>query len=186
MVGAPGSSPGRDESLDESPMVVLEANVDDLDPRVWPSVLTALLDNGAADAWLTPVLMKKGRLAHTLAVLAHPEAAARLRDVVLAQTSTIGVRQSHVTRWALARSWVDVHVDGQRIPVKVAHRDGRIVQATPEFSDVEAAARALARPVRDVLEQAIAAGVAAGLVPGHAVPERDPDLARDVARDVVE
>ena len=167
---APGSSAMGDEGLDESLLVVLEANVDDLDPRVWPSVLMALLDNGAADAWLTPIVMKKGRPAHVLSVLATPADAARLRDLVLARTSTIGVRQSRVRRWALPRSWVDVDVDGQRVAVKLAHRNGRIITVTPEFSAVEAAAAALDRPVRDVLASAVAAAVDAGLVPGGAAP----------------
>lgn len=114
--------------------------------------------------------MKKGRPAHTLSVLAHLDDAPRLRDLVLAQTSTIGVRQSQVTRWALGRSWVDVHVEGQRVAVKVAHRNGRIINATPEFSAVETAAAALNRPVRDVLERAVAAAVEAGLVPGGFAP----------------
>jgi uncharacterized protein (TIGR00299 family) protein len=160
-----------DEGLDESLMVVLEANVDDLDPRVWPSVLTALLEHGAADAWLTPIVMKKGRTAHTLSVLAQPADTTRLRDLVLAQTSTIGLRESRVRRWALARSWVDVDVDGQGVAVKVAHRHGRIITVTPEFSAVESAAAALDRPVRDVLDHAMAAAVDAGLVPGGPAPD---------------
>ena len=93
-------------------MVVLEANVDDIDPRVWPTVLTALMDAGAADAWLTPILMKKGRPAHTLSVLGGADQAPALRDRILRLTSTIGVRQTIVERWALDRGWVDVDVDG--------------------------------------------------------------------------
>ena len=169
MAVAPRSYASPDEGLDESLMVVLEANVDDMDPRVWPSVLTSLLENDAADAWLTPMVMKKGRPAHTLSVLAHLDDAPRLRDLVLALTSTIGVRQSRVTRWALARSWIDVAVDGQRVPVKVAHRGGHIITATPEFSAVETAAATLDLPVSDVLNRATAAAVDAGLVPGGAV-----------------
>ncbi len=152
-------------------MAVLEANVDDLDPRVWPTVLTALLDGGAADAWLVPIVMKKGRPAHTLSVLCPPEAAASLRDRVLDLTSTLGVRETAVRRWALDRGWVDVVVDGEPVAVKVAHQHGVVVHATPEFEQVHAAATALGRPVRAVLAAAAAAAAAAGLARGHAVPE---------------
>ncbi|HET8989228.1 MAG TPA: nickel insertion protein, partial [Humibacillus sp.] len=159
-----------DDSLGRRDLVVLEANVDDLDPRVWPSVIEALLGAGAADAWLTPIVMKRGRPAHLLSVLAGPQEAAHLVDLVFRSTSTIGVRETPVTRWALARGWHVLQLEGHRIGVKVAHRGGRIVHATPEFRDVEAAARALSRPVRDVLEAAVAAAVTAGLTPGAEVP----------------
>jgi uncharacterized protein (TIGR00299 family) protein len=151
-------------------LVVLEANVDDLDPRVWPTVLADLLEAGAADAWLTPVLMKKGRPAHTLSVLGEPHLVPSLRERVFALTSTLGVRQTMVERWALERGWVDVLVEGHPVPVKVAYRDGEIVHATPEFEDVARLAAALGRPVRTVLDVAAAAAATAGVVPGREVP----------------
>ena len=156
--------------LETSTMVVLEANVDDLDPRVWPSVLAALLAAGAADAWLVPIVMKQGRPAHTLCVLAPADHVEVLRDVALDETSTIGVRATSVRRWALPRGRVSVDVAGQAVGVKVAHRDGLVVHATPEHREVVDAATALGRPVRDVLEAAIGATVATGLVRGAAVP----------------
>jgi uncharacterized protein (TIGR00299 family) protein len=164
-----GQRTGRD-GLEQRAMVVLETTVDDLDPRLWPGVLDALLGAGAADAWLVPVLMKKGRPAHVLSVLCAPDAVDVLRDRVLDLTSTIGVRETPVRRWALARGWVDVAVGGEPVAVKVAHRDGLIAHATPEFSDVAAVAARLDRPARDVLEAAVGAGVAAGLVSGAPVP----------------
>jgi uncharacterized protein (TIGR00299 family) protein len=160
-----------DDDLELAELVVLEANVDDFDPRLWPTVIDSLMDGGAADAWLTPIQMKRGRPAQLLSVLVDRGRATELRDLVLALTSTIGVRETAVRRWALPRGWAEVDVDGCRVGVKVAHRAGRVVTATPEFRDVQAAASALGAPLRHVLERAAAAAVEAGLVAGTPVPE---------------
>jgi uncharacterized protein (TIGR00299 family) protein len=151
--------------------VLLEANVDDLDPRLWPGVLDALLRAGADDAWLVPIVMKKGRPAHVLTVLGDPRRAPDLRDRMLALTSTIGVRQTDASKYALPRTWVEVDVAGAPVAVKVAHRDGVISQVTPEFDAVAARAAALGRPQHDVLTAATAAAAAAGLVVGDPLPE---------------
>ena len=151
-------------------LVVLAANVDDLDPRVWPGVIDALLAAGALDAWLTPILMKAGRPAHTVSVLARPADRETLRDLILDATSTLGVRETEVRRTSLARGWVDIELDGQRIGIKVAHRQGRVVHATPEFRDVTAAAEALGEPARSVLERAAAQAVAQQVVRGETLP----------------
>jgi uncharacterized protein (DUF111 family) len=114
--------------------------------------------------------MKKGRPAHTLHVLCAPDAAPRLRDVVYAQTSTIGVRQAATTKFMLPRTWVDVQVDGHAVPVKVSH-DGRVItQVTPEFDAVADLARTSGLPQVRVLAAVAAAATAAGLVPGSPVP----------------
>lgn len=151
--------------------VVLETNVDDLDPRVWPGVLASLLRAGASDAWLVPILMKKGRPAHTLCVLAPPGRAGALRACMFRETSSIGVRETAVRKTALERMWVEVELLGGSVPVKVAHQEGLIEQATPEFEDVAALATRLGLPVRVVLEAAVAAGARAGLVTGAPVPD---------------
>jgi uncharacterized protein (TIGR00299 family) protein len=152
--------------------VVLESTVDDLDPRLWPGVLSALLAAGASDAWLVPVLMKKGRPGHTLCVLAPPERARALCDEVFRHTSTLGVREHPVRKTALARDWREVDVLGARLRVKLGHRAGTIVQATPEFEDAARIAADLALPVRAVLTAAVHAATAAGLAPG--APLRPP------------
>jgi uncharacterized protein (TIGR00299 family) protein len=140
--------------------VLLETNVDDLDPRVWPGVLAQLLDAGAADAWLTPVLMKKGRPAHTLSVLCRPAVAAAVRQVVFRETSTLGLRESTVAKQALDRTEAAVDVGGRRVRVKLGLLDGAVVNAMPEWDDVAAAAAALGRPAQQVLLQAHAAAQA--------------------------
>jgi uncharacterized protein (TIGR00299 family) protein len=140
--------------------VVLETNVDDLDPRAWPHVLARLLEAGAADAWLSPILMKKGRPAHTLHVLCGPGSQARLERVVLTETSAIGLRSTSVAKTALARREATVDVGGRAVRVKLAELDGAVVNAMPEHDDVAAAASALGLPFKVVLARAGAAATA--------------------------
>jgi pyridinium-3,5-bisthiocarboxylic acid mononucleotide nickel chelatase len=158
-----------DDDLSEAD-VLIEANVDDLDPRLWPGVLTSLIRAGAADAWLVPIIMKKGRPAHTVSVLARPDQAADLRYLLLVLTSSIGVRETRVRKTALPRGWVDLIVEGSCISMKIAHRHGTIWQVTPEFDDLERAAAEQGLFPLTLLEQAMAAALAAGLVSGAPVP----------------
>jgi uncharacterized protein (TIGR00299 family) protein len=134
--------------------LLLECNVDDLDPRVWPAVIAALLEAGASDAWLTPILMKKGRPAHTLSALVDSARAPGVRAAIFRQTSTIGLREQPLTKHALDREIVSIEVDGQQVPVKLARHEGVVVNAQPEYDDVARAAAALGRPVNDVLAEA--------------------------------
>jgi uncharacterized protein (TIGR00299 family) protein len=140
--------------------LLLETNVDDLDPRLWPAVISTLLEAGASDAWLTPILMKKGRPAHTLSVLCTERVADDVRRVVFTETSTIGLRSTRVGKHALDRSETTVEVGGQTIRVKIAVHEGVVVNRNPEYDDVVVAAAALGRPVKAVLAEAVAEATA--------------------------
>ncbi|MEU6284438.1 nickel pincer cofactor biosynthesis protein LarC [Streptomyces sp. NPDC047028] len=142
---------------DGGPDVVVETNVDDLDPRLWPGVLAALLAVGADDAWTVPILMKKGRPAHTLRVLTPAGHADAVRRVIFTQTSAIGVREHPVAKHALDRGFTEVHVDGRPVRIKTARWEGRTVNAQPEWEDVAAVARATGQPAKHVLARAAAA-----------------------------
>jgi len=150
-----GSPVAADPDTDE--LLVLETNVDDLDPRLWPEVISAVLAAGALDAWLTPILMKKGRPAHTFRALVSPGRADEVRAAVFRETTTIGIRTYPVARHALPRETTTVTVDGVDIAVKIARLDGVVVTAQPEYDDVVRAARTLDRPTREVLADATAA-----------------------------
>jgi uncharacterized protein (TIGR00299 family) protein len=137
--------------------LVYETNVDDLDPRLWPQILARLLEAGAADAWLTPILMKKGRPAHTLSVLVSSVNAEAVRRVILTETTAIGLREFPITKHAAEREFTSVEVDGQRISVKIARHAGQVINVQPEYDDDVAAAAELKLPVKVVLARAIAA-----------------------------
>jgi uncharacterized protein (TIGR00299 family) protein len=153
--------------------LVLETNIDDLDPRLWPNVLAALLESGASDAWLTPILMKKGRPAHTLSALVRADRADAVRAAVFRQTSTIGMRESVVAKTELDREMRTVRVGGHEVRVKIAVHNGLVVNAQPEYDDVVRAAAGTDRPVKDVLAEA---GAASRRLLGAGSTERPTDL----------
>ncbi len=129
--------------------VQLEVNVDDVTGEVLAHAITAAIAAGAHDAWAAPIVMKKGRPAHTVAALVDPAAADAVAAVLLAETGSLGIRAVAVERWPQQRHETVVDVDGHPVRVKLA--SGR---AKPEHDDAVAAATALGRPLRDVLRQA--------------------------------
>lgn len=142
-----GSSPAETET-----MVEVECNLDDVTGESLGHVVERLLDAGAADAWTSPVTMKKSRPAHVLHVLCAPGREAELTGIVLAETGTLGVRRHEVRRTALPRRTTTVVVRGHSIRVK--HGPHR---SKPEHDDVAAAAKALGLPLRTVAALALAA-----------------------------
>ena len=135
--------------------VQLEVNVDDVTGEVLAHTIASLVAAGAHDAWATPIVMKKGRPAHTVAALADPADVERLAAVLLTETGSLGVRAVTVERWPQQREEIVVDVHGH--PVRVKRSDGR---AKPEHDDAASAATALGIPLRDVLR--VAETLAAG------------------------
>ncbi len=131
------------------PVVLLEANVDDATGETLAYAIGALLAAGANDAWITPIVMKKGRPAHTVHALADPALAAQVAAVLSAETGSLGLRGQTLERWPAARHVFTVDVDGQPVRVKVG--PGR---AKAEHDVAARAAEALRRPLRDVAAQA--------------------------------
>ncbi len=142
----------------EQIVVRLDANVDDVTGEVLAHTIATLMDAGALDAWVTPIVMKKGRPAHIVSVLCEPAQRDALRALLAAETGTLGVRSSNQQRWPEPRATASVTVDGHTIGVKVsAHR------TKVEFDDAARAATALGLPVRVVIERAVSAADAAGV-----------------------
>ena len=127
------------------PSVLLEANLDDATGEVLAHTVTELLAAGANDAWITPMIMKKGRPAHTISALADPALADQVAKVLMAETGTLGVRGQTLTRWLARRQVEEVEVDG--FPVRVKVSPGRI---KAEYDDVARVARRVGRPIREI------------------------------------
>ncbi len=151
--------PAEDEDLfGPVPAVLLEANIDDMNPELYEYVIERLLDAGAQDAWVTPIVMKRGRPAATLSVLVGPGEEHAARDVLFAETTTLGMRRRPIEKWTVPREVVAVEVPGGSVRVKVARGpSGAVVGIAPEFSDCARLAREIGRPLKDVYADAQAA-----------------------------
>ncbi len=130
---------------------VLETNLDDVSPEVLAHVVERALSAGADDAWIVPIVMKKGRPGHLVSVLCRPGLADELRELLAAETGTLGVRERQLTKHELPRHFEEVVVEGHAIRIKVGPHG-----AKAEHDDVAAAASALGRPLRDVAALALA------------------------------
>jgi uncharacterized protein (DUF111 family) len=155
LVGEEHSGAARREAPDGTDELVLETNIDDLNPELYGYVLERLFQAGAQDAWLTPIVMKKGRPGVTLSVLCSPDRAEPIREIVFAETGTLGVRTRPVEKEALERDSVKVETPFGAVGVKVGRRHGRVVSISPEFEDCARIAREAAVPAKDVFAEAL-------------------------------
>ncbi|MEV4410621.1 nickel pincer cofactor biosynthesis protein LarC [Catellatospora sp. NPDC049609] len=151
VIGTATAAAGAGDGWLDAELHRVDATVDDLDPRVWPTLLDHLRGVGAADAWCTAALGHKGRPAHVLSVLTDAERLDTVCRVVFEHTTTLGVRVSRVERRSLRRDRVRVRVGAAEVGVKRGFLDGRVVTAQPEYDEVVAAAQLNGVPVTHVL-----------------------------------
>jgi uncharacterized protein (TIGR00299 family) protein len=146
--------------LGEAPsdrVTVIECEIDDMNPQIFGLVMDRLYAAGALEVFYVPVQMKKNRPGTLLTVIAAPSGRAPLIDIIFRETTTIGVRCSEVDRECLAREMVTVDTPIGPVRFKIARRDGRVVNAVPEFEDCATLAAAKDMSVKEVQALAVSA-----------------------------
>ena len=138
-------------------LLVIETNLDDVSPQIVGHVMDRAFARGALDCWFTPAQMKKNRPGVLVSILCRPRERDALTELLFDETTTLGVRSYEVERRALAREVVRVETRFGTIGVKIARRDGRVTNVTPEYDDCRAAAESHDAPLRDVESAARAA-----------------------------
>ncbi len=131
---------------------VIETNIDDSTPEILASFYDKAFALGALDVYMTPVFMKKNRLATQLSLLAENERIDNLVRALFEETSSLGVRYYPVSRRVLDRKIVKVRLFNEEIPVKVAYSGSNEINVQPEFADCLALAKKKNLPVKQVLE----------------------------------
>jgi pyridinium-3,5-bisthiocarboxylic acid mononucleotide nickel chelatase len=134
----------------EAALCQVESTIDDLDPRIWPDLLERLREAGAADAWISPALMRRGRPGQVLTLLADPDRVDLLCRLVFEHTTTLGVRVFPVQRRSLYRDQVEVPFGSAVVRVKRGYLAGALVTVQPEYADLLAAAEQTGVPVKDI------------------------------------
>jgi hypothetical protein len=149
---------GEDERASSLHTVaVIETEIDDMNPQIFGLLIDKLMGAGALDVFYTPVQMKKNRPGTLLSILAPPEAREQLTSMVFRETTTIGVRFMEAQRECLDRETIMVDTEFGPVSVKVARRNGEILNASPEFEDCARIATERGRPVKDVQAAAMKA-----------------------------
>lgn len=141
------------ESTGDERLLIIETNIDDMSPQIYGHVLEEALKRGALDCYLTPVQMKKNRPGTLISILCRMEERDALCELLLTETTTLGVRFYEVMRRALERRMVKVETEFGVIDVKVASLDGRRVKEMPEYEQCRAAAEKANVPLQ-VVERA--------------------------------
>jgi uncharacterized protein (TIGR00299 family) protein len=138
-------------------IMVLEANLDDLNPQVFGYVMDRLFEAGALDAFGVPVQMKKNRPGTLLTVLCKPVDAARLTEIIFAETTTLGVRRREEARQTLARRWASVQTAWGEVRIKIASMNGTVTNYAPEYEDCRRIAAEHRVPLKAVMGGAVEA-----------------------------
>jgi len=135
-------------------VIMMEANIDDMTAEALGYAMERLFDGGALDVYFTPVYMKKNRPATMLTVLGRTEDALSLADLIFSETTTLGIRESIITRTVMERRIETVALDPEgEIRVKLTERRG-VIRAAPEYEDCKAYAARTGLPLADVYEMA--------------------------------
>ncbi len=125
----------RGDRVEQRELYLLECNIDDMNPECYDHVMERLFSAGANEVWLTPVLMKKNRPGMVVSVLCAPNLGPTLTERLLIETTTLGVRQSTMSRTALLRETLQVATRYGEVAVKLAHYQGRPLRGKPEYED---------------------------------------------------
>jgi pyridinium-3,5-bisthiocarboxylic acid mononucleotide nickel chelatase len=149
---------GESEVAVVNQLVLMETNIDDMNPELYGYIMEKLFSAGALDVFMTPIYMKKNRPATLLGVIARKENEADLGSIILEETSSFGLRVQPIYRYEAQRKIEMVQTEYGQIPVKIKIIDGKRIQAVPEYSACVKAATENKQPLVMVYTAAVAAG----------------------------
>ncbi len=146
-------------AYEEDTSIIIESNIDDMNPQLYGHLIETLMAKGAHDAYLTPIIMKKGRPAVLLSILTDKEHSDNLLDIIFRETTSIGVRIKEVGRKKLSREVREIETGYGKVRVKISKKGDEIMTVTPEYEDCKKLAEEKNIPLKTVMDEAKASFV---------------------------
>ena len=143
-------SAGETKDVLTEEAVILECNIDDMNPEHYNYLLDQLFEAGASDAWMTPVIMKKSRPAVLFSVLCREQLAGQMKEIIFMHSTSIGIREHRVKKNMLRREQINVNTPYGPVSVKQSYYNGRLICSKPEAEDCRRLAQACNVSVQEI------------------------------------
>ncbi len=144
------------ESIEEdnqhSHDMVMECNIDDMNPEMYDFVFEKLFENGALDVFLTPIIMKKSRPANKLSVICHKDDSEKIKEIIFSNTSTLGLREYPIMKTMLTRDYTTIQTKFGEIKIKNAYYKNKKISSKPEYEDCKRLAKKHGVNIKDIYD----------------------------------
>ena len=145
---------GEISAESDEELVLIETNIDDMNPEFYEGTMQSLFKAGALDVYLTPIIMKKSRPANKISVLSSETDRQAMTEILLHETSSFGVRYFRIGRTVLEREMKTVNISWGSVRIKIGKFNGKVIQISPEYEDCKKIAYKEKVPVKQVYEEA--------------------------------
>jgi uncharacterized protein (TIGR00299 family) protein len=145
---------GEISAESDEELVLIETNIDDMNPEFYEGTMESLFKVGALDVYLTPIIMKKSRPANKISVLSSETDRQAMTEILLHETSSFGVRYFRIGRTVLEREMKTVNISWGSVRIKIGKFNGKVIQISPEYEDCKKIAYKEKVPVKQVYEEA--------------------------------
>ena len=138
---------------DETVEQIIECNIDDMNPELYEYIIDQFFNEGALDAYITPIIMKKGRPSVKISILCEKDKAIRMKEILFRETTTLGVRSFKVDKTKLKRKFIKVNTSFGEITVKEAYYKGEKIKSKFEYEECKRIAKSTGKSMSEVYEK---------------------------------
>ncbi|MBU3214904.1 nickel pincer cofactor biosynthesis protein LarC [Clostridium estertheticum] len=143
----------NEEYDDETVEQIIECNIDDMNPELYEYIIDMVFNEGALDAYITPIIMKKGRPSVKISILCEEDKTTRMKEILFRETTTLGVRSFKVDKTKLKREFIKINTSYGEVTVKESYYKGEKIKSKFEYEECKRIAKSTGVPISEVYEK---------------------------------